>query len=902
MSSGESESDIDVAETRALVKNANRKKRKAGGFQAMGLSNQLFKSIARKGYKMPTPIQRKVIPVILSGRDLVAMSRTGSGKTAAFLIPILERLNLHQDTGARALLLSPTRELAMQTLAFTRELGKFTNLVTAVIVGGDKIIATPGRLLHIVMEMNIQLKSIDYVVFDEGDRLFEMGFADQLTEILHRLPSKRQTLIFSATLPGALLEFARAGLSDPALVRLDVDAKLSSLLQMAFISCLPFEKEALLIHMLNTVIRATERVVIFLATKHHVDFLEAVRCSTVSFLHLFANFPAGPRVVFPCWSCAVVHSGLDPVARTMAVKNFKAKRVRCLLVTDLAARGIDIPLLDNVINFHFPGQPKLFIHRVGRVARAGRAGMAISFVDSDELPYLVDLFVFLGRRVITRLPVDKHQQPAAANGCPTAWTNELLGTFPRDALRTCQESIAKRIADNATLASAAPVCKRALSKYVQTRPRASAESVRRAKEIRSEIASLPVHPIFSDETDTVDTQKESILQMLRNRRLPTIFEALGKHANPEAFQMIMRKRKLHDPIISRAQEMQSKRAKQAEDHSEEIIAPAKDSTFFVPSAREDEVSERGLSTRTQDAVGGSFVLSAEAASFDVQGDEVGISHGRPAGFRKTLQVWDRKHKRFVNSDVAAGKANVARIKTESGVYIPASYKTDKYETWLKRSKVYLEPNQEQEAGAPRVEESRKNVACGTVAARNAHSKEPKTPFTSLFNAKYGSVVEFMDVEEETDKSHLRGKRRFKTPAKKEKQTGSEGAEGTSGGLKVVGTLSRSHTQHLFFSFERTAVSSTLLPPFYPLVARNAHKRMEQAAREANKNIRQAKGSRTFGQTRKPEQILKQRRKREKQNNFARKNKGKKGGGSGGVFAGRKGGGGKPSKRGKSKHH
>uniref|UniRef100_A0A0X3P8J1 RNA helicase n=2 Tax=Schistocephalus solidus TaxID=70667 RepID=A0A0X3P8J1_SCHSO len=184
MSSGESESDIDVAETRALVKNANRKKRKAGGFQAMGLSNQLFKSIARKGYKMPTPIQRKVIPVILSGRDLVAMSRTGSGKTAAFLIPILERLNLHQDTGARALLLSPTRELAMQTLAFTRELGKFTNLVTAVIVGGDKmddqfmaihqnpdiIIATPGRLLHIVMEMNIQLKSIDYVVFDEGDR------------------------------------------------------------------------------------------------------------------------------------------------------------------------------------------------------------------------------------------------------------------------------------------------------------------------------------------------------------------------------------------------------------------------------------------------------------------------------------------------------------------------------------------------------------------------------------------------------------------------------------------------------------------------------------------------------------------------------------------------------------
>ncbi|VDN10088.1 unnamed protein product [Dibothriocephalus latus] len=175
------------------------------------------------------------------------------------------------------------------------------------------------------------------------------------------------------------------------------------------------------------------------------------------------------------------------------------------------------------------------------------------------------------------------------------------------------------------VASTAPVCKRALNKYIETRPRASAESVRRAKEIRSAIVSLPVHPIFSGEAAHVDTQKESILQMLRSRRLPTIFEALGKHANPEAFKMIMRKRKLHDPIISRAHEKQSKRAKQTADYSEEVaeevIGPAKDTTFFVPSVREDEASERGLSTRTQDAVGGNFVLSAEAASFDVQGDE-----------------------------------------------------------------------------------------------------------------------------------------------------------------------------------------------------------------------------------------------------------------------------------------
>ncbi|KAM3178179.1 ATP-dependent RNA helicase ddx54 [Hymenolepis weldensis] len=355
------ESEMDVDEMRQLVQKANRKnKKRSGGFQAMGLSQSIFNGIAKKGYLAPTPIQRKAIPVILSGRDVVAMARTGSGKTAAFLIPLLERLKVHQCSGARALLLSPTRELAMQTLTFVRDIGRYTNLIAAVIVGGDKmedqfmalhqnpdiIIATPGRLLHVIMEMNLSLRSIEYVVFDEGDRLFELGFADQLKETLHRIPSKRQTLIFSATLPGALLEFAQAGLTEPALIRLDVDTKLSENLKMALITCYSFEKEALLIHLLKTIIPVNEKVVIFFATKHHVDYMEL----------MFNDFGI---------DCAVVHSGLDPAARNMAVRNFRYGHVRCMLVTDLAARGIDIPILDNVINFHFPAQPKLFVHRVG---------------------------------------------------------------------------------------------------------------------------------------------------------------------------------------------------------------------------------------------------------------------------------------------------------------------------------------------------------------------------------------------------------------------------------------------------------------------------------------------------------------------------------------------------------
>ncbi|OON16006.1 DEAD/DEAH box helicase [Opisthorchis viverrini] len=210
----ETDDDFAVAEARELVTTMNRKKKKSGGFQVMGLSFLVFKGITKKGYKLPTPIQRKAIPLILSGRDVVAMARTGSGKTAAFLIPMFEKLQQHMTTGPRALILSPTRELAIQTLNFTKQLGKFTTLSAAVILGGDK--------------MEDQFAALH----SSPDMLFELGFAEQLSETLHRLPRDRQTLIFSATLPGNLIEFARAGLNDPVLLRLDVDTKLSKNLKV----------------------------------------------------------------------------------------------------------------------------------------------------------------------------------------------------------------------------------------------------------------------------------------------------------------------------------------------------------------------------------------------------------------------------------------------------------------------------------------------------------------------------------------------------------------------------------------------------------------------------------------------------------------------------------------------
>ena len=187
----------------------------------------------------------------MDGKDVVAMARTGSGKTAAFLIPLLEKLKIHApDKSPRALVLSPTRELALQTFRFTRELARYTNLNTTIVLGGDRmedqfqamhmkpdiIIATPGRLLHVLVEMNLQLSFIEYCVFDEADRLFEMGFGDQLKEIINRMPAARQTLMFSATLPKSMVEFAKAGLSEPTLLRLDVDTKLSENLKVRILT------------------------------------------------------------------------------------------------------------------------------------------------------------------------------------------------------------------------------------------------------------------------------------------------------------------------------------------------------------------------------------------------------------------------------------------------------------------------------------------------------------------------------------------------------------------------------------------------------------------------------------------------------------------------------------------
>ncbi|CAG8710844.1 13902_t:CDS:2, partial [Cetraspora pellucida] len=388
----------------------NRKKKKSGGFQSMGLSYPIYKAILHKGFKVPTPIQRKTIPLIMDGKDVVGMARTGSGKTAAFLIPIIEKLKVHSaKVGARAIILSPSRELALQTQKVCKELTKYTDLRTCLLVGGDSleeqfamfannpdiILATPGRFLHLIVEMELELKTVEFVVFDEADRLFELGFSAQLHEILHRLPQSRQTMLFSATLPKSLVEFANAGLQDPSLVRLDTDTKISTDVMRAFFSVKQLEKEAALLYLLYEVIKIhltptssvtisknsnnkddnssntisqsllSNQTIIFVSTKHHVEYI-------TNLLNLSG------------FQTSYIYGSLDQTARKIQINNFRGGRTNILVVTDVAARGIDIPILENVINYDFIDSSKMFVHRVGRTARAGRKGCAYSLITPEE--------------------------------------------------------------------------------------------------------------------------------------------------------------------------------------------------------------------------------------------------------------------------------------------------------------------------------------------------------------------------------------------------------------------------------------------------------------------------------------------------------------------------------------
>jgi len=374
-------------------------------FSDFGLATPILDALAVAGYATPTPIQTQAIPKVLSGRDLCGIAQTGTGKTAAFALPILQRLSgqprARTPRGCRALVLSPTRELASQILDSFGTYGRGMRLSAAVVFGGvpigaqqrqlapgvDILVATPGRLLDLIDRNSLVLSSVQVLVLDEADRMLDLGFIYALKRIVKLLPRQRQTLLFSATMPRTIAALSEAYLDDPINVAVAPAATTVELVDQGVVFVASAEKRELLAKLLRD--PAFARVLVFTRTKHGAD--RVVR-------HLVG---AGIEAT-------AIHGNKSQPQRERALAGFRAGHSRVLVATDIAARGIDVECVSHVINFELPNVPEDYVHRIGRTARAGAAGIAISFCSDEERPYLRDIEK-LTRRAVRALR--SHPEP-----------------------------------------------------------------------------------------------------------------------------------------------------------------------------------------------------------------------------------------------------------------------------------------------------------------------------------------------------------------------------------------------------------------------------------------------------------------------------------------------------------
>jgi ATP-dependent RNA helicase RhlE len=375
-------------------------------FENLGLIEPILAALRSEGYTQPTPIQAQSIPLLLKGHDLLACAQTGTGKTAAFAIPIIQHLAGQEDKAHRrikALVVTPTRELAIQIGESFEAYGKNTNLTYTVVFGGvnqhsqvnalksgvDVLIATPGRLLDLVTQGYIRLGHITHFVLDEADRMLDMGFVHDVKKIIKLIPEKRQSLFFSATMPDSIMALAGSILRDPERVEVTPVSSTAETIQQGVYFVDQSKKYELLTYILKD--RSIKTALVFTRTKHGAD-------KVVKML-LRENIKA-----------EAIHGNKSQNARQSALTNFKNHSTRVLVATDIAARGIDIDDLAFVINFEIPNIPETYVHRIGRTGRAGAEGKAISFCDIDERPYLRDVQKLISMQIPV---IDTHPYPAA---------------------------------------------------------------------------------------------------------------------------------------------------------------------------------------------------------------------------------------------------------------------------------------------------------------------------------------------------------------------------------------------------------------------------------------------------------------------------------------------------------
>ncbi len=357
-------------------------------FNELNLLEPILNALTKQGYTEPTPIQQQAIPYVLEGRDVMGCAQTGTGKTAAFAIPIIQRIHASKQVDnsnkIRALIVTPTRELAIQIEESFKNYGSELKLRYTVIFGGvnqtqqvnrlkngvDVLIATPGRLLDLQQQGFIKLGNLEIFVLDEADRMLDMGFIHDVKKIIKLIPAKRQTLFFSATMPKEITSLANSILTDPVKVEVNPVSSTAEMIEQALYYVDTSAKKDLLVHVLKET--TAPSVLVFSRTKHGADKI--------------VKLLAKNKV-----TAEAIHGNKSQNARQRALSNFKDKTSRVLVATDIAARGIDIDELSFVINYDIPNIPETYVHRIGRTGRAGASGIAVSFCDKEERKYIRDI-------------------------------------------------------------------------------------------------------------------------------------------------------------------------------------------------------------------------------------------------------------------------------------------------------------------------------------------------------------------------------------------------------------------------------------------------------------------------------------------------------------------------------
>ena len=432
-------------------------------FSELGLAEPVCRAVANEGYSIPTPIQEQAIPLVLAGRDILGIAQTGTGKTAAFALPILHLLaanNLRPSSkSVRALVLVPTRELAIQNHDSFVSYSRFQSIRHAVLFGGvgmgpqiracaagnDVIIATPGRLLDLINRGYLSLSAVEFLVFDEADRMLDMGFIHDVRKIVSMMPKRRQTLFFSATMPTSVIDLANSILHQPERVEVTPQATTVERIHQRVMFVAKDDKRRLLVDLLRD--RSVSRAIVFARTKHGANRL-------------------AEQLVRQGVTAEAIHGNKSQGARQRALADFQSGRVSTLVATDIAARGIDVDGISHVINYELPNEPESYVHRIGRTARAGAEGIAVSFCDLEELAYLKAIEKIIHQEV----PVDEthayHSEDIA---------QRRFGPLPKPPKRNSRSSPSPRHERNA-----APVEKEARGRFHQNRRRRPGNRVQSA--------------------------------------------------------------------------------------------------------------------------------------------------------------------------------------------------------------------------------------------------------------------------------------------------------------------------------------------------------------------------------------------------------------------------------------